>query len=231
MFDTLTDRLDGTFKKLRSRGKLHPKQVDNALADMRTALLEADVAVEVADDFLERVASARPLRRGDEEPHAGPAGGEGRERGAHRHPRGRAPSVRARRGAPRRGHDGRRAGLRQDDRLREARDAPQGQGQAPAVDRGRPRAPRGRRAAPHARPRDRRAGVVRGQGPREGGEAGPQGGRAPGRRRRDHRHRGSTPRRPRDDEAGPQDQGCHEAPARADGRRRDDRSGRRGAGA
>ena len=55
MFDTLTERLDGTFRKLRSRGKLHPKQVDNALADMRTALLEADVAVEVADDFLSRV--------------------------------------------------------------------------------------------------------------------------------------------------------------------------------
>jgi signal recognition particle subunit SRP54 len=55
MFDTLTERLDGTFKKLRARGKLHPKQVDNALGDMRTALLEADVAVEVADDFLSRV--------------------------------------------------------------------------------------------------------------------------------------------------------------------------------
>ena len=55
MFDTLTERLDGTFKKLRSRGKLHPKQIDNALADMRTALLEADVSVEVADDFLARV--------------------------------------------------------------------------------------------------------------------------------------------------------------------------------
>jgi signal recognition particle subunit SRP54 len=55
MFDTLTERLDATFKKLRSRGKLHPKQIDNALADMRTALLEADVAVEVADDLLERV--------------------------------------------------------------------------------------------------------------------------------------------------------------------------------
>ena len=55
MFDTLTERLDGTFKKLRSRGKLHPKQVDNALADMRTALLEADVAVEVTDDLLSRV--------------------------------------------------------------------------------------------------------------------------------------------------------------------------------
>jgi signal recognition particle subunit SRP54 len=55
MFDTLTDKLDGTFKKLRARGKLHPKQVDNALEDMRTALLEADVAVEVVDAFLERV--------------------------------------------------------------------------------------------------------------------------------------------------------------------------------
>ncbi|MGH2640415.1 MAG: signal recognition particle protein [Actinomycetota bacterium] len=55
MFDTLTAKLDGTFKKLRSRGKLHPKQVDNALGDMRTALLEADVALEVADAFLGRV--------------------------------------------------------------------------------------------------------------------------------------------------------------------------------
>ena len=54
MFDTLTAKLDGTFK-LRSRGKLHPKQVDNALEDMRTALLEADVALEVADAFLGRV--------------------------------------------------------------------------------------------------------------------------------------------------------------------------------
>jgi signal recognition particle subunit SRP54 len=55
MFDTLTDRLDAVFRKLRSRGKLHPKQVEGALSDMRTALLEADVAVEVADDLLERV--------------------------------------------------------------------------------------------------------------------------------------------------------------------------------
>src|SRR5436853_5561627 len=55
MFDTLSDRLDGVFKKLRSRGKLHPKQVDNALGDIRTALLDADVAVEVADDLLARV--------------------------------------------------------------------------------------------------------------------------------------------------------------------------------
>lgn len=55
MFDTLTGRLDGIFKKLRSRGKLHPKQVDGALAEMRVALVEADVSAEVADDLLARV--------------------------------------------------------------------------------------------------------------------------------------------------------------------------------
>src|SRR2546423_6905873 len=55
MFDALTDRLNGTFRKLRARGKLHPKQVDNALEDIRTALLDADVSLEVAEDFLSRV--------------------------------------------------------------------------------------------------------------------------------------------------------------------------------
>ncbi|HEX2031244.1 MAG TPA: signal recognition particle protein [Actinomycetota bacterium] len=55
MFDQLTERFGAVFKKLRSRGKLHPKQVDNALGDIRTALLDADVAVDVADDFLSRV--------------------------------------------------------------------------------------------------------------------------------------------------------------------------------
>ena len=55
MFEQLTDRLGAVFKKLKSRGKLHPKQVDGALADIRDALIDADVAVEVADDLLARV--------------------------------------------------------------------------------------------------------------------------------------------------------------------------------
>src|SRR5439155_9274538 len=55
MFDALNDRLNAVFRKLRSRGKLHPKQVDAALADIRTALLEADAALDVVDDFLTRV--------------------------------------------------------------------------------------------------------------------------------------------------------------------------------
>src|SRR6266496_523620 len=55
MFDTLERSLNGVFRRLRSRGKLHPKQVDAALDDIRTALLDADVALEVVDDFLGRV--------------------------------------------------------------------------------------------------------------------------------------------------------------------------------
>jgi signal recognition particle subunit SRP54 len=55
VFEQLTDRLGAVFKKLRSRGKLHPKQVDAALGDIRDALLDADVAVEVADELLARV--------------------------------------------------------------------------------------------------------------------------------------------------------------------------------
>jgi signal recognition particle subunit SRP54 len=63
MFDSLTHRFDSVFRKLRSRGKLHPKQVDVALGDIRVALLEADVALVVVDDFLERV---RPRALSDE---------------------------------------------------------------------------------------------------------------------------------------------------------------------
>src|SRR3989475_12664258 len=55
MFDTLERNLNSVFRKLRARGKLHPKQVDAALADIRTALLEADAALDVVDDFLGRV--------------------------------------------------------------------------------------------------------------------------------------------------------------------------------
>ena len=55
MFDALSDRLNAVFRKLRQRGKLHPKQVDAALADIRMALLDADVSLEVVDDFLDRV--------------------------------------------------------------------------------------------------------------------------------------------------------------------------------
>ena len=44
MFDTLSDNLGSIFDRLRGRGALSEKDVDAALGDIRTALLEADVA-------------------------------------------------------------------------------------------------------------------------------------------------------------------------------------------
>ena len=55
MFDTLTDRLSGTLQGLRGRGRMRPADVDEALAEIRLALLEADVNVRVVRRFVERV--------------------------------------------------------------------------------------------------------------------------------------------------------------------------------
>ena len=55
MFDTLTDRLSGTLRALRSRGRMRPADIDEALAEIRLALLEADVNVRVVRRFVERV--------------------------------------------------------------------------------------------------------------------------------------------------------------------------------
>ena len=55
MFDNLERSLNSIFRKLRSRGRLHPKQVDAALGDIRSALLDADAALDVVEDFLGRV--------------------------------------------------------------------------------------------------------------------------------------------------------------------------------
>jgi signal recognition particle subunit SRP54 len=55
MFDTLADRFDGIFQKLRSRGKLTDKEIDEVCRELRVALLEADVNVMVARNFIRRV--------------------------------------------------------------------------------------------------------------------------------------------------------------------------------
>src|SRR3954468_7141291 len=55
MFDTLADRFDGIFTKLRSRGKLTDKEIDEVCRELRVALLEADVNVLVARNFIRRV--------------------------------------------------------------------------------------------------------------------------------------------------------------------------------
>jgi signal recognition particle subunit SRP54 len=55
MFDSLTDRLGDVFTSLRGRGRLSEKDIDQALREVRLALLEADVNVSVVKGFLSRV--------------------------------------------------------------------------------------------------------------------------------------------------------------------------------
>ena len=51
IFEGLADRLQETFKKLRSHGKLTEEDVGEALRDVRMALLEADVNFKVVKDL------------------------------------------------------------------------------------------------------------------------------------------------------------------------------------
>jgi signal recognition particle subunit SRP54 len=55
MFDALTARLEGVFKKLRGRGKLSESEVKEALREIRRVLLEADVNYKVVKEFISRV--------------------------------------------------------------------------------------------------------------------------------------------------------------------------------
>ncbi|MBL6936678.1 MAG: signal recognition particle protein [Alphaproteobacteria bacterium] len=63
MFDSLQSRLGGVFDKLRGRGALTEADVDAALGEVRTALIEADVALPVVKDFIEKV---RPRAIGED---------------------------------------------------------------------------------------------------------------------------------------------------------------------
>src|SRR6202046_1008780 len=55
MFESLQSRLTGVFDKLRGRGALSEADVDAALSEVRTALIDADVALPVVKDFIEKV--------------------------------------------------------------------------------------------------------------------------------------------------------------------------------
>ena len=57
MFDSLSDRLSGILDRLTRRGALTEADVDESLREIRRALLEADVALDVAREFTERVKS------------------------------------------------------------------------------------------------------------------------------------------------------------------------------
>lgn len=55
MFDSLSDRLSRTIKNLRGQGRITEDNIKDTMRDVRMALLEADVALPVVRDFVERV--------------------------------------------------------------------------------------------------------------------------------------------------------------------------------
>jgi len=55
MFESLSDRLDQVFKKIKGHGHLDEKTIQDGLREVRLALLEADVNYRVVKDFVDRI--------------------------------------------------------------------------------------------------------------------------------------------------------------------------------
>lgn len=55
MFANLAERLQETFKKLKGKGRLTESDVNEALREVRLALLEADVNFKVVKDFITKI--------------------------------------------------------------------------------------------------------------------------------------------------------------------------------
>jgi signal recognition particle subunit SRP54 len=57
MFESLSSKFGNAFSSLRSRGKISPSDIENTCLEVRTALLESDVALPVVESFIERIRS------------------------------------------------------------------------------------------------------------------------------------------------------------------------------
>src|SRR5206468_5109866 len=55
MFENLSDRLNSTFTRLSGKGRLDEEDIDEAMKEVRRALLEADVNFKVVKTFVDRV--------------------------------------------------------------------------------------------------------------------------------------------------------------------------------
>ena len=173
VFDTLSDKLQHALGDLRGRGRLDEESVSKAMREIRLALLEADVNLQVVKDFVARVKeravgeevtkSLTPGQQVVKIVHEELTAIDGRRRLAARLRAARHDRDPARRPP----------GLGQDDGRRQARaDAAQG-GEDAGARRGRPPAPGRDRPARAARPPDPGPGLQRGaQGPGRGREAG-----------------------------------------------------------
>ena len=55
MFDTLSEKFSDAFKNLSGKGKISETNIEDALKQVRTALLEADVNFKVVKQFIQKV--------------------------------------------------------------------------------------------------------------------------------------------------------------------------------
>jgi signal recognition particle subunit SRP54 len=55
MFESLSSKFSGVLNSLRSRGKISEKDIDTAIGDIKSALLDSDVALEVVESFTENI--------------------------------------------------------------------------------------------------------------------------------------------------------------------------------
>ena len=62
MFDSLSSKLSDLFGSLRRKGRITPEDIESTCQELRTALLEADVALSVTEGFVEKIRS-RSLER------------------------------------------------------------------------------------------------------------------------------------------------------------------------
>ena len=132
MFESLSEKLSGILDKLTGRGALSEEDVNAAMREVRRALLEADVALEVVRSFIDRtrakaigaavVKSVKPGQMVVKIVHDSLVETLG----------GEMPGDRPQRAGAGRDHAGRPAGRGQDDDRRQDRQAPdraqQGQG-------------------------------------------------------------------------------------------------------
>ena len=187
-----SDRLDGIFSKLRSRGRLTERDVDEISREIRLALLEADVNVRVVEVVHRPGEGARRRRRGREGPRSRPAVHQDRARGAGRDARRHHRQAHDEPEAAD-GPDARRpAGLGKDDRRGEARAPAEVAGPASAARRRRPAASGRGRAAARARGTRRRAVLQRADRSGERRARRDRRGATARAQLRDRRHRGSV---------------------------------------
>ena len=55
MFENLTEKITGVFSKLKGKGVIDEASLNEALREIRVALLESDVSISIAKDFIEKI--------------------------------------------------------------------------------------------------------------------------------------------------------------------------------